>query len=465
MPERWQSELRRLRTVDMPPTLHDRIEAGPSGDRERSGRSRVVAAVVALGVFVAAGAFAWQAFRPTEGRDGAPAVADPADQVLVRLFPSEEFENYPAGTLTVGADTVEATIGNYSWCEPGGACGMTDIEIPEFDSYVPVVVGSELVVETDAVEVRVSLGGPAYPFADTTRLTAQDGVRTLDGSLGRHGLIVDVRWEDGQTSIEGQLYFPIELVEANVPTPTPSEVEPVPSPEPTSSAMPVAWWDVESELPGVGAVCGATSVDGTFSLSAGDEPATRAWVFEPEPEGGCDGNKEDFQFVGLEDATGEVRVVSDELRDCLDSDPCWAFSAPDVDGDGFQEIAVGSSHEGDAVSFTLHRVYECPSSAPCLPKVGLEPFEIAEPGDPHEGFPPGPVRFRWGGTPEAPAGAQGIACKPYEDGHALVYWFTATYDQWMIVNGSQLELVGADDLSPSEERVDSFCGAPIFDVV
>jgi hypothetical protein len=221
MPERWQRELRGLRTVDMPRTVRERIESGPTGPAEPPPRSRVTAALVAFAVFAAAGAFAWRALGPGDRETPIPPVAD-SPQVIVTLSESEEFENYPTGTLTFGDTSVEAAIGSFGWCDENGSCGIADVTTPEFDEYLPIPVGSELVVETTAVRVRASIGDPRYPFENAVAIELTDGAGTLEGELGRHGLVFDVRWEDGETYLEAPLYFPIELVE-----PVASEEPPV----------------------------------------------------------------------------------------------------------------------------------------------------------------------------------------------------------------------------------------------
>ena len=64
MSDRWKDELKKLRAVEPPAGLWDRAQRPPSADRLPPRRERIVAGVVAISVFVAAGAFAFQALRP-----------------------------------------------------------------------------------------------------------------------------------------------------------------------------------------------------------------------------------------------------------------------------------------------------------------------------------------------------------------------------------------------------------------
>ena len=68
MPERWERELRRIRSVEPSDGLWERAEAGPTGPERPSSpdrRGRLVAAVVSIAVIVAAGSGLWIAFGHT----------------------------------------------------------------------------------------------------------------------------------------------------------------------------------------------------------------------------------------------------------------------------------------------------------------------------------------------------------------------------------------------------------------
>lgn len=85
MTERWEHRLRELR-VETPPEMWRRIQEGPRNTPQLGSprrRERVLAAVVALAVFAAAGAFAWRAFGPGPARVGA---SPPTPSTRLRVY-------------------------------------------------------------------------------------------------------------------------------------------------------------------------------------------------------------------------------------------------------------------------------------------------------------------------------------------------------------------------------------------
>jgi hypothetical protein len=68
MPERWEREVQRIRSVEPSEELWHRVEAGPTHPLVPSGpspRSRLVATLVSAAVVVAVGFGVWNAFGPT----------------------------------------------------------------------------------------------------------------------------------------------------------------------------------------------------------------------------------------------------------------------------------------------------------------------------------------------------------------------------------------------------------------
>jgi hypothetical protein len=81
MSERWQQEVRKLRDVEPTPGIWEeamgRPPSGTSDDDHPPTRKRLIAGALALIVFIVAGAFAWQAFRPNDRLSFAePSVSD-----------------------------------------------------------------------------------------------------------------------------------------------------------------------------------------------------------------------------------------------------------------------------------------------------------------------------------------------------------------------------------------------------
>jgi hypothetical protein len=97
MPERWESELRRLRTVGPSSDVWERATQGPSRPQapDRTGRDkRLLAGAVAVVVLIAAGLATWRAFAPRG------ALIPPAG-------PSET----PAGFFLIPSDTLVSLKG------------------------------------------------------------------------------------------------------------------------------------------------------------------------------------------------------------------------------------------------------------------------------------------------------------------------------------------------------------------
>jgi hypothetical protein len=363
MTERWQRELRGLRTVEMPPTVRDRIDGGPTGTSEPPGRSRVTAAVVAFAVFAAAGAFAWRALGPGEPDGPVPPLAD-VPRVVVTLNESEEFDNYPTGTLTFEDTTVEAAIGSFGWCDEDGSCGIADVTLPEFDEYVPIPVGSEVVVQTSAVRVRASLGDPRYPFENAVEIELTEGTGTLEGELGRHGLVFDVRWEDGETYLEAPLYFPIELVEQAVTDPSPSEEPPISSQlyEASTTILESREHGPELCLGGVAdsypPQCGGVPIaDWDWDLVDGEESASGTTWGNFHVVGTYDGSTFTVSEAGpYEQSPSES---TDFTAPCPEPAGGWIASDPDraTDAD-LQNVMRAAEHEPDSAGFWIDYVGE-----------------------------------------------------------------------------------------------------------
>jgi Tol biopolymer transport system component len=303
---------------------------------------------------------------------------------------------------------------------------------------------------------QIAFTGRTYDVCFISTLDVAEGnVRTLVSSPGSRSC-------PGQ---EGMSWAPAVATElptsAETTKPTPSE-----APSATATASPdLPWRDVSGTLRGVGAVCGVTSVEGDFT---GDGTIDTAYVFEPEPEGGCAGPNENSQYVGVAGADGVVVAISDELTTCLDLFGCSAFAAPDVDGDGSAEIAI-SIGMADGAAGTLLDV----SSA--RDRVEVKVMEVALPGNEH-GFAPGPFLFLVAGGGLSNTG--GSYCFEAEPGVRLfVIWWAHLRDPdsraWDVraatfqIQGNKLRLDWTstyrvpDDEPELPTRIGSeLCGAP-----
>ncbi|HJS26873.1 MAG TPA: hypothetical protein VJ913_07100 [Actinomycetota bacterium] len=153
-------------------------------------------------------------------------------------------------------------------------------------------------------------------------------------------------------------------------SPTPS-IEPSPSP----SAEPPVGRDI-----GLGfSVCNVSSIEDEFA-----EPGVTTTVFVATrmgDTGGCPQPREAFNVVALDaDGDGFADSSFGPVECTLD---CRAFSAPDIDGDGTDELLV--AQDGGAVIGL--RLYDFITGRDV--GVRIVPVDVAEPGDPEGGFQPG----------------------------------------------------------------------------
>jgi hypothetical protein len=249
--------------------------------------------------------------------------------------------------------------------------------------------------------------------------------------------------------------------------PSPS-VQPTPTPTPTPSPSATDVGAAET-LPGVPfGVCRITSIPGTF----GDELDT-AWVFEEErvPGAGCV-NSEGFQRLAL--GSGEqIEVMTDRITDVLNDDAwrVWVYAAPDLDGDGIDEIALARrGTDPDARHLWFFR-YRDGALWPLLGDCGEAcrgvPWDVEI----------GPVWHENG--PVTPAGLFCAPIQPLDGGpstRGLMTWQmtaddppTLVLDAWQLV-GTQLRLAGKIDGGGSvaapapPSGLDDLCGSVVHDL-
>ena len=157
MPKRWEQELRRLGDVPAPTKRIHARSTRPSEPRQGDGmpptRQRVIAGVVAFGVFTAAAAFGWQAFS---GGDSPvqPGVAHDWPVATVTLSSGEAG---PSAVLSIAGRVQEGVFGTstspdeeypYRWSNP------------PIDQPIAVPIGAELRLDGD-VQIKEILFGDA----------------------------------------------------------------------------------------------------------------------------------------------------------------------------------------------------------------------------------------------------------------------------------------------------------------
>ncbi len=217
MPERWERELRKLRDVEVDePTVRERIERGPSPEGHRSRRERLVAGAVAFAVFVAAGAFVWNAFSPTLRRTPLPSDGDvstglPSLSISVRAEPGQA--DAPEALARFG--TVEALIpvqGGKGWgmgnAFPSAMFGPLDAAIP---------VGAPVVIESNAEQLSVGFND-AYPEGGLVpQPITSNSAGILPSDPGDLLIQVDATWPEGrgEFSIFVHLYEPVDVLDVD----------------------------------------------------------------------------------------------------------------------------------------------------------------------------------------------------------------------------------------------------------
>lgn len=228
MPERWEHELRKLRSVERPSTLEDRVAEGPRHEPGRPTRERVTAAIVAFALCTAVGVAGFQTLREDDGSRGGPIgdgeTVSPHAAVVIELSSNADG---PTATVRYGDREQRAVFEGATWCPEGrpptsaGATSVTGSEcssyIADFAYYPPV---SEFLVVPPGTPIEFA--GPATitemlvtdpngePFPATTGIPAalpsDDGMLVYD---------VHAEWPQGT----GDFFFGIQTLgdPANAP--------------------------------------------------------------------------------------------------------------------------------------------------------------------------------------------------------------------------------------------------------
>jgi Tol biopolymer transport system component len=196
------------------------------------------------------------------------------------------------------------------------------------------------------------------------------------------------------------------------PIPVDEEVSPVPEPSESPSSTPDTT-PVDRRITDIGLglqLCDVSSVQGTFLA---EYPDSTAFVGEELTSGGrC---PRSFEFTGVIaiDLTGDgIADIASEPFTCQQG--CGAFAAPDIDGDGTDEI-LAINVWVTVVGLQLFDV---------LPGEGVPailPVLVEPPGDAVRGFEgydgSGPPQFWIGGDG---FGADGLRCEPLGGRRVLV---------------------------------------------
>ena len=246
------------------------------------------------------------------------------------------------------------------------------------------------------------------------------------------------------------------------PEPTPTDGGVVPSVQPTPADVPATGTDI-----GLGfSVCNVTSVSGVFAPGVDGT----AWVATKTGDVGCPSLGDGMQVLAV-DVSGDG--VADTSFGPLECDPwCSAFAAPDVDGDGTDELLIQN------IQFTIAglRLYDIGSD----PQPTVIPVTVSSRGYPGEGLAPGAEPQLWIGGDAfetntlrcfeaGPTGPGRILIQtsanqvppdsPDSRWHAFATWFDLQPDGTVTIvdHGSFEEPVGSG--APSFAQLKQLCGA------
>jgi len=204
MTERWERELSKLRAEEPPGEVWERVRRGPSGDAPPPRRERLVAGVVALAVFAAAGGFAWNALRPAgTGQPPRPKTSPTSHGATLLVVGGRS----PSAALSLGGATQTGARGSYCWTsESSGVCGDA-VPFGEPDRWLDLPLGESVVLGGDASSIQLTLtranGGQNRPV-ETGSLRPGDRfpLPGEEGAAGRYALVAFGRWPQGDAEFQ-----------------------------------------------------------------------------------------------------------------------------------------------------------------------------------------------------------------------------------------------------------------------
>ncbi|HEU4354876.1 MAG TPA: hypothetical protein VFT27_04735, partial [Actinomycetota bacterium] len=207
MPERWETQLRKLRTLETPDGMRERVSEGPRGEPPPPPRHRVAAAVTAFVVFAAAAVLVVRALAPADAPD-ATGDAPPPETLTLELLASD---GAPTATLRYGDQTQAGERESYNWCSGDNCVGGT----ADFVRYPPVW---EYMVVTPGTTIRVSGDGAMAAF-HVTDLNGEQipgaGTDAVPGADGVYALEVKAVWPDG----DANFFFGVQVLSSPAAAP------------------------------------------------------------------------------------------------------------------------------------------------------------------------------------------------------------------------------------------------------
>lgn len=208
MPKRWERALSDVPRLEEPETLWlestVRADRGGLPDPTTPRRQRLVAAIVAVGVFLAAAAFSWQVFEDARTRvpvdDAVPTTTAPAPppsfaSLTLARSPADSGSSVPTATLEFGDFSSWVKTSGTNFVHPF----VTTSELPFTPMGFPA--GLPLRLEGDALGATLEIYD-SYPL-DREPIATYDlteGPAFLPGDPGGYFLVVRGEWSDGWAS-------------------------------------------------------------------------------------------------------------------------------------------------------------------------------------------------------------------------------------------------------------------------
>ena len=276
-----------------------------------------------------------------------------------------------------------------------------------FIRYEAISESDVFVMDADGSDVR-RLTDHGSQFTNIDPQFSPDGAFITYGSAenGIAGLLIIAMATDGsdpEVLVEGEV---LGFSWQPVPDPTsdvPQQTEP-PTPNPSDG--------VDEDI-GLGfPVCNVTRVAGVFAPGVDGT----AWVATKTGDLGCPPLGDGMQVVAV-DVSGDGEADASFGPLACDS-WCTAFAAPDVDGDGTDELLV-QNVEFSIVGLKLFEVQLGDGGA------ALGPVTVAPPGEPQSGLEPGAEPQLWLGGDAFDV--ETLRCEDSPEGRVLVHT-TATED-------------------------------------
>jgi hypothetical protein len=308
-----------------------------------------------------------------------------------------------------GVRALTSTGNDYDphWSPDGTQIAFTRQEIVEVDGQSRAT-SDIFLMNADGTDVRrLTDGGSnarnlyAEWSPDGTKIAYLAGITGGPGSL----VVMNADGSDPTVLAEGDVlgisWQPLPAT--IVPQPSPGETI-VPEPTPTESPSAETGEDIGLGFP----VCNVTRVSGVFAPGVDGAAFVATKMGDT---GGCSRSGVGFQVVAI-DVSGDG--LADASYGPLECETwCSAFAAPDVDGDGTDELLI----QNIEFSIVGLRLYEVRSD----PRPEVFPVTVAPPGDAPFGF----RGFEGGEEPQFWIGgdafiADAIRCEPGEGGRVFI---------------------------------------------